>query len=84
MFEVQISAARLQKEGEDAEYIGDVIKYEIRVSEDLYGVRGWNHVFYLDCLNAPNPSGIHFEKAVNDVATWANNKLAQCQRTRGR
>lgn len=69
-FEMQVTAALL--DGTDGRHLGDVIKYEIRC---IHG--GANFEIYLDCLNAPNPSEIHYYSVLADVAGWANNKLAQ-------
>jgi hypothetical protein len=68
-FTMKISAALV--DGNDGQYIGNVIKYRIRC---VHG--GGDLVIYLDCLHAPRPSQIHFQRVFETVAHWANNKLA--------
>lgn len=73
IFEMNISVVCINNG--NALYIGDVIKYEIR---SRHG--GNNLIQYLDCLNAPNPSQIHFYDLLQKVARWANFKLREASR----
>jgi hypothetical protein len=66
-FEMQISAVLL--DGGNGCHIATVIRYEIRLNG--YG----SYVRYLDCLNAPNPSQIHFYGLLEEIVSWANAAL---------
>ncbi|MDP5142444.1 hypothetical protein ORJ00_06800 [Rheinheimera baltica] len=68
MFEMNISAACI--DNLHGRHLGNVIKYEIRCRHG-----GNNYVQYLDCLNAPRPSAIHYYNILESVALWANRKL---------
>ncbi|MEJ2407347.1 MAG: hypothetical protein P8171_24340 [Candidatus Thiodiazotropha sp.] len=68
MFHMKVTAACLN--GADMRHMGDVIKYEIRCEHG-----GTDFVHYLDCLNVPAPSEIHYYDLSRSVATWANIKL---------
>lgn len=54
----------------NSRYAGNVIRYKIRC---IHG--GGDYVRYLDCLNAPNPSQIHYYGVMEDIVLWANKKL---------
>ncbi|KLD69624.1 hypothetical protein [Xanthomonas pisi] len=68
VFEMRVSAALI--DGIGAQHVANVICYEVRC---IYG--GDNYIRYMDCLNAPNPSQIHFYGVLSDFAMWANQKL---------
>ena len=70
-FRMEISALRLKTAGPER-YIGDVIRYRI-----LCGATASEHIRYLDCLNAPNPSAIHYYDVLHDVVLWANRQLGR-------
>ncbi len=67
-FELKVTAS-LMNNG-DGKHVGDVIRYKIRCSAG-----GSDFEQYLDCLNAPDPSEIHYYGLLEAVAKWANNKL---------
>ena len=73
MFRMQISAACMG--ANDGRHIGNVIEY--RVSCIYSNNPTQDFVQYLDCLNAPNPSEIHYYDLLESVALWANRKLVQ-------
>jgi len=68
IFEMRVVAALVP--GAQACHMGNVIRYEVRCIEG-----GGTYMRYLDCLNAPNPSQIHFYDVLSSFAMWANNKL---------
>ncbi|MDG9669434.1 hypothetical protein ONV78_16970 [Hahella sp. CR1] len=51
-------------------FLGNVIRYQVKCKRG-----GDQFVRYLDCLNAPTPSAIHYYGLLEDFAKWANNKL---------
>ncbi len=65
---MRISAALI--DGVGAQHVANVICYEVRC---IHG--GDTYKRYLDCLNAPDPSQIHFYSVLSDFAMWANHKL---------
>jgi hypothetical protein len=68
VFEMKVSVALVN--GAQARHMGDVIRYKVRCIES-----GATYVRYLDCLNAPNPSKIHFYEVLAEIAMWANHRL---------
>ncbi len=70
IFQMKITAACLN--GANGRHIGNVIRYKIRC---IHG--GQSFIVFLDCLNAPDPSQIHYYGLLESVARWANNLLIQ-------
>ncbi len=68
VFQMKISAATFGVN--NGKHLGNVIRYKIRCTR----IPG-DFCLYLDCLNAPRPSAIHFYGVVQRVAAWANAKL---------
>jgi hypothetical protein len=71
VFEVEISAVTLNQS--TGRHLGNVIRYQVRP----IGGGGDCFDYYLDCLNAPAPSSIHFYNLVESLAKWANRRLEQ-------
>ena len=70
VFELKVTGATI--DNADGQHLGDVIRYKIRCTQG-----GESFVRYLDCLNAPNPSEIHYYDLLRSVALWANRLLVR-------
>lgn len=70
VFQMKIRSLRLN--GGDGVHLGNLIRYKVRC---IFGGNPYNR--FLDCLNAPDPSEIHYYDLLRQVAMWANNKLEQ-------
>jgi len=68
-FQLKVSAVTLDTV--DGEHLGNVIRYKVRSRT----VPGGDFELYLDCLQAPQPSEIHYYDVLRNVAHWANRKL---------
>ncbi len=69
-FEFQVEGLKHDQAG--GLHIANIIRYEVRCTE-----AGAKLVFYLDGIDAPNPSGIHFGGVHTAVAEWANGVLSR-------
>lgn len=56
----------------NGQHIANIVRYKIRCT-----AAGEKLQFFLDGLNAPDPSGIHFGGVHTAVATWANRVLSR-------
>lgn len=68
-FQIQVTCASI--DGDEGRHIGNVIRYHIRCTRG-----GEDFIYHLDCMNAPDPSEIHYYGLLGSIANWANKKLA--------
>ncbi|MES2673816.1 MAG: hypothetical protein V4660_06220 [Pseudomonadota bacterium] len=73
IFEMRVSAALFNNN--NGKYAGNIIRYEIRSRANSNRL-----IHHLDCLGAPNPSGIHHGAMHQGICRWANIKLTQLSR----
>ncbi|WP_157511131.1 hypothetical protein [Frateuria sp. Soil773] len=72
-FQMKVSVGLL--DAGNGRHVGNVIRYKVRC---IHG--GDYYVRYLDCLNAPNPSEIHYYGVMEGLVLWANKKLLAISR----